>query len=56
MRDELIRLWHLARVALDCPSRYDRMQYVKSEYEKAHPGELSGKALWQEIDAATRVY
>lgn len=55
-KDEVIRLWHIARVALDTPSRFDRLQYVKREYLKAHP-EWSAKptTLWIELCDATLV-
>ena len=55
-KDEIIRLWHIARVALDNPSRFDRMQYVKTEYTKANPNGLSGKRLWLAVDSYTRVF
>lgn len=55
MRDEIIRLWHIARVA-GHETRFDRMQYVKREYEKAHPGEMKPKALWLAIETMTKVF
>jgi hypothetical protein len=57
-KDEIIRYWHIARTALDNPSRYDRMQYVKREYLKAHPefNVRDYKRLWLAIGEYTRVY
>jgi hypothetical protein len=54
---EVINLWHIARVALEAPSRFDRLQYVKREYIKAHP-EWASKptTLWIEISDMTLVY
>lgn len=61
-KEEIINLWHIARTALvntqyDANNRFDRMQYAKREYLKAHP-EYSGttKALWLAIEEYTRVY
>lgn len=56
-KDEVIRLWHIARTALDTPNRFERLQYVKREYLKAHPEwSAKPKTLWLELEAMTRVY
>lgn len=58
-KDEVIRLWHIARVALagESCTRFDRLQYVKREYLKTHPEwQQMPKTLWLELDALTRVF
>lgn len=56
-KDEVIRLWHIARVALDMPNRFERLQYVKREYVKAHPEwSAKPKTLWLALDQLTRVF
>ena len=55
-KDEVIRLWHIARVA-GHNSRFDRLQYVKREYLKTHPEWLAKPTtLWIEICDATLVF
>lgn len=53
-KQEIVELWHTSRVA-GYESRIDRMQYVKREYLRAHPGEY-WKNLWRAIDEYTRQY
>lgn len=52
---ELSDLWRIARTALDCPSRYDRMQYVLAEYCKRHT-EAKRKQVWLTIDSQFKGY
>lgn len=51
----LLELWRIARTALDCPSRFDRLQHVVREYLKENPT-ASRKQTYLEIDALTRGY
>ena len=55
MRDEVIRLWHLAKVALagqEC-TRFDRLQWTLKQYLLAHP-DARRKQTSLEIDSITR--
>jgi hypothetical protein len=36
-RLELSDLWRTARLALDCPNRYQRLCWATDQYAKAHP-------------------
>lgn len=45
---ELTRLWHTARIALDDPSRYERLCWAAREYHKAHP-EVSETRAYKEL-------
>lgn len=53
MKQEIIELWHIARISVG-NSRYDRMIYVKNEMLKKYPS-LSPKKLWLDIDQFTQV-
>lgn len=51
----ITELWHTSRTALagKVPSRYDRMQYVKSELNRSYPPLIDGmkaKDLWFAIE------
>jgi len=58
-KEEVTRLWHIARVALagSASGRFERLQYVKREYIKAHPEwSAKPKTLWVSLDQLTRVF
>lgn len=55
MNERLLELWRISRIALDTPSRFDRLQYVVREYLRENPNE-SRKQVYLTIDSATRGY
>lgn len=55
LNNTIIELWHISRTALATRShsRYDRMQYVKTELQRTYPHlikDLSSKKIWVMIE------
>jgi hypothetical protein len=53
-RAELYNLYHLARTALDNPTRYERRLWAVREFMKAHPTRQTFRC--GEDYTATRIY
>jgi hypothetical protein len=61
LENTIIDLWHISRTALCTQSctRYDRMQYIKTELLKTYPELIQGmttKQIWFTIEDLTTVF
>lgn len=52
---EMIELFHLARTALNQPSRYERLNWATKQFAREHP-EWSMGSIYKSIDELTRPY